>query len=170
MFPNWFYYALLNGTLIGSERPENLHAEASGKLDVTRRLAQRLVAEHGVRTVVNLTERAWTYGTEELAVHHLPMSDRYIDQTAHETLERAVGIIGQGISAGRGVWVHCQGGIDRTGCVVGCYLVSTGTDTETAIGAIKDRWPERRKKNPTSHELWEPVAERIRAYSATRRR
>jgi hypothetical protein len=166
VFPNWYYYELLNGALIGSEHPENLRTGPAEKLEITRTIAERLVSTRAVRTVLNLTEREWTYAADGLAVVHLPMSDRYIHDTAHETLERAVRCIHEDISVGRAVWVHCQGGIDRTGCVVGCYLVATGQDADGAIAAVKDHWPERRKRNPVSHESWEPVAARIRAYAA----
>jgi hypothetical protein len=155
----------LQGALIGSEHPENLRSDGPGKLDVTRAIAEYLTNERRVRTVLNLTERPWTYGVGVLAARHLPMSDRHIQQTAHETLSLAVRVIEQGVSAGQGVWVHCQGGIDRTGCVIGCYLISTGLTPEAAIASIKDRWPERRKQRALSHELWEPVADRIRAYA-----
>ena len=168
-FPGWFCFDLLNGKLIGSEHPENLRREAAEKLDMTQRIARQLVEDHRVRTVLNLTERPWSYGLSELRVVHVPMSDRDIRATAHETLTLATRAIGEAIGGGQAAWVHCQGGIDRTGCVVGCYLVSAGEPPDTAIAAVKERWPERRKNNPHSHELWEPVAERIREYAATLR-
>jgi atypical dual specificity phosphatase len=155
----------LDGALIGSEHPENLERDMSGKLEVTRIIAERL-ASQGFRTVINLTERPWTYGVAALAVQQLPMSDRHIEQTTRATLDSAVRLIEQGISAGHGVWVHCQGGIDRTGCVIACYLTSRGLTAEAAIDAIKERWPERRRARSISHELWEPVADRIRAYAS----
>src|SRR3712207_6971239 len=35
-------------------------------------------------------------------------------------------------------YVHCWGGIGRTGTVVGCYLVEHGMDGEQAIAAIAE--------------------------------
>jgi protein-tyrosine phosphatase len=159
----------LNGNLIGSEHPENLRREPSEKLDVTQRIARRLVESHRVRTVLNLTEHPWSYGLSELRVVHLPMSDRDIRATSHETLTLATRVIDEAITAGQAAWVHCQGGIDRTGCVVACHLVSSGQTLDTAIAAVKECWPERRRNNSHSHELWEPVAERIREYAAALR-
>ena len=37
---------------------------------------------------------------------------------------------------GRGVYVHCAGGIGRTGTVVGCYLVRHGMQGEAALEEI----------------------------------
>lgn len=37
---------------------------------------------------------------------------------------------------GRSVYLHCRGGIGRTGTVVGCYLVRHGLSGEQALGQI----------------------------------
>jgi len=39
---------------------------------------------------------------------------------------------------GHVVYVHCQGGIGRTGTVVGCYLVRHGMTGEEALQAIRE--------------------------------
>ena len=38
------------------------------------------------------------------------------------------------------VYVHCRGGIGRTGPVMGCYLVHTGCDGEGALRRLQDLW------------------------------
>ncbi len=40
------------------------------------------------------------------------------------------------LQRGRTVYVHCFGGIGRTGTVVGCYLVRQGQDGPAALAAI----------------------------------
>ena len=45
------------------------------------------------------------------------------------------------VAAGRTVYVHCYGGVGRTGTVVGCYLVRHGRAPLDALGAI-ERWRE----------------------------
>jgi protein-tyrosine phosphatase len=40
------------------------------------------------------------------------------------------------IDEGRTVYVHCRGGIGRTGTVVGCWLVRGGSSGEEAITTI----------------------------------
>jgi protein tyrosine/serine phosphatase len=40
------------------------------------------------------------------------------------------------IADGQVVYVHCWGGIGRTGTVVGCFLVRRGHDGEAALGEV----------------------------------
>jgi len=41
------------------------------------------------------------------------------------------------LAAGRGVYVHCQAGIGRTGLVMGCYLAEEDGDGKAAIKRLK---------------------------------
>jgi protein-tyrosine phosphatase len=43
------------------------------------------------------------------------------------------------MAAGRTVYVHCWGGIGRTGTVIGCWLVRHGTPAEEALNEIEAR-------------------------------
>lgn len=52
--------------------------------------------------------------------------------------------IDEAVAGGKKVYVHCWGGIGRTGTVVGCYLVRHGLDGE---GALK-KLAELRKSTP----------------------
>jgi predicted protein tyrosine phosphatase len=45
-------------------------------------------------------------------------------------------LIDSELAAGGVVYLHCYGGVGRTGTVVGCYLVRHGTPPEDAIEAI----------------------------------
>ncbi|WP_169601399.1 protein-tyrosine phosphatase family protein [Methylococcus geothermalis] len=38
------------------------------------------------------------------------------------------------------VYVHCRGGIGRTGMVIGCYLVQSGHDGEGALRRLQELW------------------------------
>ncbi|HUF27474.1 MAG TPA: ADP-ribosylglycohydrolase family protein [Gemmatimonadaceae bacterium] len=42
--------------------------------------------------------------------------------------------------AGHGVYVHCWGGIGRTGTVVGCHLVRWGLGGDDALAALDELW------------------------------
>jgi protein-tyrosine phosphatase len=53
------------------------------------------------------------------------------------------------------VYVHCFGGIGRTGTVVGCYLVRHGADAETALAEIARRrqgTPDGYRRSPETNE------------------
>ena len=66
------------------------------------------------------------------------------------------------LSAGRGVYVHCLGGIGRTGTVVGCWLVRHGLTGEEALDQIAGWWqhvPKSRwfRQSPQTSEQWDYV-------------
>lgn len=65
-----------------------------------------------------------------------------------DTLERA-------LAAGHTAYVHCWGGVGRTGTVVGCYLVRSGRTGEEALAQIAEWWDqmEKRDRHPRSPEM-----------------
>ena len=60
---------------------------------------------------------------------------------ALEQLQRGVQFIHTNISAGRGVYVHCAGGLGRAPSLVICYLIACGLGVEAAIQFVKARRP-----------------------------
>ena len=44
------------------------------------------------------------------------------------------------LAAGRRVYMHCWGGIGRTGTVVGCWFVRHGRTGDEALAEIAERW------------------------------
>jgi protein-tyrosine phosphatase len=49
------------------------------------------------------------------------------------TMVRILDAIDTALAEGQSVYVHCAGGIGRTGTVVGCYLVRHGMPGEVAL-------------------------------------
>lgn len=71
--------------------------------------------------------------------------------------------IDAGIAAGERVYVHCWGGIGRTGTIVGCYLVRHGLSGEqalTEIAHLRCKTPDAGRPSP---ETWEQC-ERVRQW------
>lgn len=151
LYDDFFYYALLDGRLIGSEHP--------GALGHPRGIAAYFVAEHGVRALITLTEDFLDYGIPDLAQYHVPI----LRQAMRAQVERAVGLIGDHLAKDEAVWVHCMHGLDRTGCVLGCYLASMGQAPEQVIAGLLDRFPPRRREGPYV-ELWQRYADIIRSF------
>lgn len=60
---------------------------------------------------------------------------------ALEQLQRGVQFIHDNISAGRGVYVHCAGGLGRAPSLVICYLIACGLRVEDAVQFVKARRP-----------------------------
>jgi protein-tyrosine phosphatase len=48
--------------------------------------------------------------------------------------------IGAALAIGHGVYVHCHGGIGRTGTVIGCFLVEQGLDGAAALKQLNKLW------------------------------
>jgi protein-tyrosine phosphatase len=67
----------------------------------------------------------------------LPIKDLSVPTERHVT--RILNQIDLCIKHGKPVYVHCLGGIGRTGTVVGCYLVRHGLSTgKNALEMIRD--------------------------------
>ncbi|HZM22573.1 MAG TPA: hypothetical protein VFC02_12575, partial [Anaerolineales bacterium] len=55
------------------------------------------------------------------------------------------------LQAGRKIYLHCWGGIGRTGTTVGCYLVRRGKTGEEALRQLAEWWREVPKSQYHSH-------------------
>lgn len=64
-----------------------------------------------------------------------------------ESMIRILDAIDDSLEAGRTVYVHCYGGLGRTGTVVGCFLVRHGMDAGDALSEIRRL----RKQTPESY-------------------
>jgi hypothetical protein len=67
----------------------------------------------------------------------------------------------------QGVYVHCMGGVGRTGAVIGCYLVRHGTTPEDALRLIARRLYYTHKAERLSPEVDEQRALVLRWQSGT---
>jgi predicted protein tyrosine phosphatase len=75
---------------------------------------------------------------------------RDLGVTSDEAMCHILESIDRFIASGKPVYVHCWGGIGRTGTVVGCYLMRHGlADSATVLNKIKGL----RKKDAKAHVL-----------------
>jgi len=65
-----------------------------------------------------------------------PIQDKSLPSS--ETMAAILETIDTAIAQERKVYLHCWGGIGRTGTVVGCYLVHQGLDGESALQRLKE--------------------------------
>ena len=70
--------------------------------------------------------------------HRMPIADLSVPTLAD--MERILSAIDDELAAGRAVYLHCWGGIGRTGTVVGCYLVRQGLDGRAALARLAELW------------------------------
>ena len=67
--------------------------------------------------------------------------------------------IDEALGDGRTVYVHCWGGVGRTGTVVGCWLVRHGRSGDEALERIADWW----SGMPEAKRFFHPVSPETRA-------
>ena len=51
-------------------------------------------------------------------------------------MEAMLGLIASQMEQGHGVYVHCWGGVGRTGTVLGCLAVERGVPREVVLGDL----------------------------------
>lgn len=111
---------------------------ASDREVAERRL--RAFAESGITTFVDLTHPADALAPYE---HLLPTDARRIAHpivdlrtTTIPHMTRILDDVDTALADGRSLYVHCWGGVGRTGMVVGCWLVRHGLDEGEPLRAI----------------------------------
>lgn len=136
-----------------------LAGEYPGARDVQsarRRLEQFVHA--GIRTFIDLTETTEPLSPYDTLLHelscaravkcrHLRYAIRDAGVPSRPLLQRILRVLDDDTSAGQPVYVHCWGGIGRTGTVIGCWLVERGMSGDQAVTRIA----ELRRSVPDAH-------------------
>lgn len=131
-------YWVRPGRFLAGEYPGDLQPERAVEK------VQRLLAA-GVTCFVDLTEEGELIPYESLlrtghatatsiAYHRRPIRDYGVPTVAE--MMYILDLIDSALADGQVVYVHCWGGIGRTGTVVGCWLVRHGLTGEQAIVEI----------------------------------
>ena len=151
------------GRLLAGEYPGHYNLEQA------RRRIDALV-EAGFDTFIDLTkqgevypyadilnEQAHTYHLD-VQYHRFPIGDFGLPST--DQMKTILDRIDASLSAGRRVYLHCWGGIGRTGTTVGCYLVRRGLSGTEALRRLAVWWQEVPKSriHPHSPETPEQAA------------
>lgn len=134
-------YWVESGRLLAGRHP------GSGELSSTRTNLRRLL-EAGISLCVDLTEpgeagfapyestlqeEAMASG-RTVAYLRAPILDFSVPSVAE--MRTILSTLTDAIASGKNVYVHCWGGIGRTGTVIGCYLVERGLTGEQALDTI----------------------------------
>jgi hypothetical protein len=148
-----------------------LAGEYPGRFDTeqTRRRLDALV-EAGFDTFIDLTRQNENIPYENILFeqsHAYEIQPRYhrfaIGDFGLPTpglMRTILDKVDESLAAGHRVYVHCWGGIGRTGTTVGCYLVRRGLDGEAALRQLAEWWREVPKSriHPRSPETSEQAA------------
>lgn len=153
-------YWVREGKLAAGEYP--------GAMDpVTTRTKLSALLDAGIRLFLDLTEQHELVPYEpvlrQLAAEHgidityrrMPIPD--VSVPSIEQMRRIQKVIAEALAADIPVYVHCWGGVGRTGTVVGCYLVETGMTGKEALARLAELWQtmEKRYRKPRTPETWE---------------
>ncbi|MCF7730256.1 MAG: hypothetical protein K9N23_01150 [Akkermansiaceae bacterium] len=136
------FYSIEERVLYAGEYPGHWDPEIA-----KARLNHLLAA--GIRTFIDLTtpqDLLEPYegllkelGTElGLSLHRIsaPVPDMGVPDSK-ATMRRALDAIEQGIAGSPAVYIHCWGGIGRTGTVVGCWFRKCGLGPESALARVQ---------------------------------
>jgi hypothetical protein len=155
-------YWVLPGRFLAGEYPGGFNRE---------RVRQRMDAflGAGLNTFINLTgpdelppylpvllEEAKNYDCQVENIH-LPIRD--FGLPTREEMVIILDHIDDALEKNRNVYLHCWGGIGRTGTTVGCYLVRHGMTGEQALAQMAQWWQEdpRRTWYPRTPETDEQI-------------
>lgn len=148
-----------------------LAGEYPGRFD-TEQARKRMDAliEAGFNTFIDLTKENETIPyahilQEESKVYDVPVEYHRLSigdfgLPSPELMKSILDQIDASLQAGRRVYLHCWGGIGRTGTTVGCYLVRRGLNGNEALRQLASWWRTvpKSRLHPQSPETLEQMA------------
>jgi len=143
-------YWVAPARLLAGEYPSELdEAEAEEK--------RALLAQAGVDFFLDLTEEGELppYEGRIAPLEHRRMHIRDFGCPSRGEMRAILDTIDDALARGRRVYVHCWGGIGRTGTVIGCWLVRHGRRPHDALALIAERrrdMPAGRRRSPETDE------------------
>lgn len=131
------------GRLLAGEYPG-----ATGDFQTRKRLTALLNA--GFDTFIDLTRSGELPPYQPLLEEEARLLGVYVDHQrfpigdfglpGREQMVAILDAIDSALAAGRKVYLHCWGGIGRTGTTVGCYLVRRGRSGGDALRQLAEWW------------------------------
>lgn len=155
-------YWVIPHQFLAGEYPGSFHTERA-----RQRIDMLLAA--GINVFVDLTtadelpayntllrEQA-SYHNMKTRYHRFPVGDFGVPSRAH--MREILDYLDAMLENGNKLYLHCWGGVGRTGTVVGCYLVRHGMTGEQAINQLAVWWQDVPKHaiHPRSPETDEQV-------------
>ena len=150
-------YWVVPGELLAGEYPRNRDEESS-------REKLRRLTDAGVSVFIDLSNpdttdghlKPYSYLLDGPAHEPFPIDDQDVPASV-ELTKAALDAIDGHLAAGRTVYVHCWGGVGRTGTIIGCWLARHYEPGQAALDRLKELWRENPKskqgrRSPETHE------------------
>ena len=140
-------YWVVPGKLLAGEYPRNLDEPSS-----MEKLAR--LTDAGVSTFIDLTEedeglKPYAHLLNGPSHERFAVRDQRVPAT-DELTKAALDAIDRHLEAGETVYVHCWGGVGRTGTIIGCWLSRHHKPGPAALDRLTELW----QSNPKSG--WKP--------------
>jgi len=154
-------YGVVRGKLLAGEYPGAIDSEGA------RRKLRRFL-EAGVRHFIDLTEAgelkpyaellAEEAGSIATSYERIPIRDVSVPKEP-QTVARVISAIDRAIVEGGITFVHCWGGVGRTGLAVACWLQEQGRTPDEALAELSKKWctSAKSERKPSSPETPEQV-------------
>jgi protein-tyrosine phosphatase len=135
--------------LLAGEYPRTSDEESSKKK------LQHLL-DSGIRVFIDLTEKnegLLPYSPLLVGAVHkrFPIRDVSVPQK-FELTTKILDTIDHHLERGQPVYVHCWGGVGRTGVIIGCWLARHGLGGKAALECLRELW----QQCPKSHHRNSP--------------
>jgi len=163
------HYPITPGILFAGEYPGDRNPEIAR----TRILS---LVEMGIRTFIDLTtskdplvryEGMLVEVEQETGIPlrriSFPIPDMDVPDS-DETMLSIMAAIREAIEAAPAVYIHCWGGIGRTGTVVGCWLRECGFDPEAALEHVQHLYSSHMPKAKAGRDPESPQTEAQKNY------
>ena len=131
------------GGFLAGEHP------AKFDVDLTRKRIDALI-EAGFDTFIDLTQPGETFPYQDILMEQASVYDVTVAHRrfgigdfglpTSNQMNEILDAIEEHLRAGRKIYLHCWGGIGRTGTTVGCYLVRQGKTAEEALEQLSAWW------------------------------
>ncbi len=139
--PIEYCYWVEEGQFLAGEYPRNKEDDAASRAKLAA------LTKAGITTFIDLTEEgelssyARWLDSESQTYHRFPIWDVSIPDSPETTID-ILDTIDTHIAKGDVVYLHCWGGVGRTGTIVGCWLVRHGHPGPAALERLAELWAE----------------------------